>query len=63
MNENVKHLKYLVEVEAPYDNLNNVGSVLNNLPFVKGVTTLDSDSTVGSDCTSIKQDVELYLSL
>jgi hypothetical protein len=45
MNENVKCLKYLVEVEAPYNNINNVDDSLNALPFVKNVTLVDSNVT------------------
>jgi hypothetical protein len=45
MNENVKLLKYLVEVEAPYNNINNVDDSLNALPFVKNVTLVDSNVT------------------
>jgi hypothetical protein len=43
MNEKMKKLKYVVEVESPYDYLNNVCETLCTLPMVKDVTLVGSD--------------------
>jgi hypothetical protein len=43
MNAKKQQLKYVVDVEAPYDDLDNICETLCTLPIVKDVTLVGSD--------------------
>jgi hypothetical protein len=58
MNAKIKKLKYVVEVESPYDYLNNVCETLCTLPMVNDVTLVGSDVQLKDFAGTLKRGLD-----
>jgi hypothetical protein len=58
MKAKAKHIKYLVDVEEPYDQFMDNVITLCKMPLVKDVTLVDSDVTLADVAGTIQWNVD-----